>query len=71
LVKVLPIYENTVDAALSSKFDDFEDGLQYYTAKEQGLFGLITRNLKDYKLKEIVIQTSKEFVKANAELFDS
>jgi predicted nucleic acid-binding protein len=71
LVKVLPIHENTVDMALSSKFDDFEDGLRYYTAKEQNLFGLITRNIKDYKLKEIVIQTSKEFVKTNAELFES
>jgi predicted nucleic acid-binding protein len=71
LVKILPVCENTVDAALSSKIDDFEDGLQYYTAKEQDLFGLITRNLKDYKLKEILIQTSKEFVKTNAELFES
>jgi predicted nucleic acid-binding protein len=54
--------------ALSSKFSDFEDGLQYYTAKEQNLFGIITRNVKDYKTKDIVIQTSKEFVKINTEL---
>jgi predicted nucleic acid-binding protein len=62
LVKILPIDENIVDIALSSKFSDFEDGLQYYTAKEQNLFGIITRNLKDYKIKDIVIQTSNEFV---------
>ncbi|MDR1316625.1 MAG: PIN domain-containing protein [Spirochaetales bacterium] len=67
LVKILPIDENIVDMALSSKFDDFEDGLQYYAAKEQNLFGIITRNLKDYKVKDIVIQTSKEFVRINAE----
>jgi hypothetical protein len=56
--------------ALSSNFNDFEDGLQYYTAKEQNLFGIITRNLKDYKIKDIVIQTSKEFVKINVGLFE-
>jgi predicted nucleic acid-binding protein len=71
LIKILPIDENIVDMALSSKFNDFEDGLQYYTAKEQKLFGIITRNLRDYKIKDIVIQTSKEFVKINAELFEN
>ncbi|MDR0378154.1 MAG: PIN domain-containing protein [Spirochaetaceae bacterium] len=70
LVRILPIDENIVDMALSSKFNDFEDGLQYYTAKEQNLFGIITRNIRDYKMKDIVIQTSKEFVKINAELFE-
>jgi hypothetical protein len=54
----------------SSKFNDFEDGLPYYTAREQNLFGIITRNIKDYKTKDMVIQTSKEFVKINAELFE-
>jgi predicted nucleic acid-binding protein len=70
LVKILPIDENIVDMALRSKFDDFEDGMQYYAAKEQNLFGIITRNVKDYKVKEMLIQTSKEFVKANAGFFD-
>jgi predicted nucleic acid-binding protein len=69
LVKILPIDEHIVDMAVRSKFSDFEDGLQYYAAKEQNLFGIITRNLKDYKLKDIVLQTSKEFVKTNAGLF--
>jgi predicted nucleic acid-binding protein len=69
LVKILPIDESIVDMALGSEFNDFEDSLQYYTAKEQNLFGIITRNSKDYRIKDIVIQTSKEFVKINAELF--
>ncbi|MDR2759599.1 MAG: hypothetical protein LBB78_09480 [Spirochaetaceae bacterium] len=71
LVKILPIDENVVDMALSSKLNDFEDGLQYYTAKEQKLFGIITRNLKDYKIKDIVIQSSKEFVKVNSGLLEN
>jgi predicted nucleic acid-binding protein len=71
LVKIVPIDENIVDMALSSKFNDFEDGLQYYTTKEQNLFGIITRNTIDYKIKDVVIQTSKEFVKINRELFET
>jgi predicted nucleic acid-binding protein len=71
LVSILPIDENIVDMALGSTFNDFEDGLQYYTTKEQNLFGIITRNTKDYKIKDIVIQTSKEFVKINSELFET
>jgi predicted nucleic acid-binding protein len=70
LIKILPIDENIVDMALRSKFNDFEDGLQYYAAKELNLFGIITRNLKDYKIKDIVIQTAKEFVKINIESFE-
>ena len=71
LVNILPITENIVDMALNSKLNDFEDGLQYYTAKEQNLFGIITRNLKDYKIKDIVIQSSKEFVRINIEIFEN
>jgi hypothetical protein len=55
---------------LLNKSNDFEDSLQYYAAKKQNLFGIITRNIKDYKIKDIVIQTSKEFVKINVELFE-
>jgi predicted nucleic acid-binding protein len=71
LVKILPIDDTIIDMALSSKLNDFEDSLQYYAAKEQNLFGIITRNIKDYKIKDMVIQTSKEFVKINAELLNS
>jgi hypothetical protein len=35
------------------------------------LFGIITRNTKDYKIRDVVIQTSKEFVKINRELFET
>jgi predicted nucleic acid-binding protein len=72
LMKILPINANTVDIALHSKFNDFEDGLQYYTAKENNVFALITRNTEDYKGKDtgIIIQTSEEYIKMNQELFE-
>jgi predicted nucleic acid-binding protein len=72
LVRVMPINENIVDIVLNSKFSDFEDGLQYYTARENSIFAIITRNIKDYKEKDIgiTIQTSSEYIKMNQELFE-
>ena len=65
LVHILPINESIVDMALNSKFSDFEDALQYFTAKENNILALITRNGKDYKVKDIIIQTSEEYIKMN------
>ncbi|GHV23031.1 PIN domain-containing protein [Spirochaetia bacterium] len=65
LVNVLPINTNIVDMSLNSKFSDFEDGLQYFTAKENNLLAIITRNGEDYKIKDIIIQTAEEYVKIN------
>ncbi|MFP3042633.1 PIN domain-containing protein [Treponema primitia] len=64
LIHILPINENVVDFALDSEFSDFEDGLQYFTAKENKISTIITRNVKDFKRKDIVIQTADEFIKA-------
>jgi hypothetical protein len=60
----LPIDEGIVDMALNSKFNDFEDGLQYFSSKEHNITTLITRNGKDYKEKDIVIQTAEEYIKS-------
>jgi predicted nucleic acid-binding protein len=70
LVKILPINENIVDVVLNSKFNDFEDGLQYYTARENNIFAIITRNVKDYKEKDIgiTVQTSAEYIGMNQKL---
>ena len=63
IIKVLPVNEKTVDAALTSKIKDFEDGLQYFAAKENGIPVIITRNVKDYKEKDVVIQTAEEYIR--------
>jgi len=64
LVGVIPVSEKVVDLALNSRFSDFEDGLQYFTARENGIRVLITRNVKDYKEREIIIQTPQEYLKS-------
>jgi predicted nucleic acid-binding protein len=63
LVTVLAVTDKIVELALSSDFKDFEDGLQYFTATENGVKRLLTRNLKDYKAAEIIVMTAEQFLK--------
>jgi hypothetical protein len=49
---------------LTSDFKDFEDGLQYFTAIENNINTLLTRNLKDYKSAKITIMTTEQFLKS-------
>ena len=68
LVKVISVEEKEVDLALNSKFSDFEDALQYYTAMRHGIKILLTRNIKDYKEREIIVQTPEEFISDNKKI---
>jgi predicted nucleic acid-binding protein len=67
-INVLAVEEKIVDLALNSKFGDFEDGLQYFSGKEHSVSVLITRNVRDYKEKDILIQTADEYMKSKPEL---
>lgn len=50
LVSVLALNEKIIDLALNDNiFNDFEDGLQYYTAIENNQDITITRDLKGFK----------------------
>lgn len=63
LVSVLSVTDKIVELALSSDFKDFEDGMQYYTALENGIKTLLTRNLKDYRAAEIIVQTPEQYLR--------
>lgn len=64
LVTVLSVSDKVVELALLSDFKDFEDALQYFTALENDVNILLTRNLKDYKTAEIPIMTAEQFLKS-------
>src|SRR5690606_39051243 len=49
LVVVLAVDDKVISLALNSDFTDFEDAIQYFTAINNNIPILITRNLKDYK----------------------
>lgn len=51
-----------IEQALNSDFSDLEDAFQYYTALENSLDVIITRNIKDFKLAEIPVLTPTEFL---------
>ena len=61
LMHIIAIEEQEIDLALNSPFSDFEDALQYYTAVRHNM--LLTRNIKDYKEKALIIQTPEQFIK--------
>jgi hypothetical protein len=61
---VLNCGERIIDLALSSDFTDFEDSIQHYTALENKIDILITRNIKDYKTASINIVTPLEYIRS-------
>jgi len=63
LVQVLPVDDKVIELALHSKFKDFEDAIQYFTAIEAGITILLTRNIKDYKKAEILVQTPELYIR--------
>ena len=66
LVKVLPMDDKIIDLSLNSDFKDFEDAIQYYTAIENKLDLIVTRNLKDFKLSKVPVMTAGDYLKIKA-----
>jgi len=62
LVHVAPLNDKIIDLALNSEFSDFEDAIQYYSALQNEIEVLLTRNLKDYKKADITVLTAQDFI---------
>lgn len=62
LVTVSSLDDKILELALVSNFKDFEDAIQYYTAIENGVDIIITRNKKDYKSSKLPILTAGEYL---------
>jgi len=63
IVKILQLDDKIIGLTLNDEtFSDFEDGLQYFTAIENGQDLIITRNLKDFKNSKLPILTAKQFI---------
>ncbi len=63
LVNVLAVDDKIITLALNSPFSDFEDAIRYYTAIENNIPIIITRNLKDYKAATIPVMTAEAYLK--------
>ena len=62
LVEVLSLDHKIIDLALTSDLKDFEDAVQYYTALENNMDLIITRNKRDFKKQSIPVLTAKEYI---------
>ncbi|HEC42285.1 MAG TPA: PIN domain-containing protein [Bacteroides sp.] len=63
-LEILNVDKNIVKSALASDFKDFEDAIQYFTAREHGKINIIiTRNIKDYKNSSLPVMTPETFLK--------
>ena len=64
LFEVLELSDKIIELSLNDdSFQDFEDGLQYYTALENEIEIVITRNLKNFKRAQIPVMTAEQYLK--------
>lgn len=64
IVTIIDLSGKIVRLALNDKgFTDFEDGLQYYSALENGMEVIITRNQKDFKHAKLPVMNTEQFLK--------
>ena len=60
-VSITSVDNNIIFQALSSKFSDFEDSIQYFSALSCGdIDAIVTRNTKDFTHSKIPIKTPQE-----------
>lgn len=63
LVEIVNLDDKITELALSDDdFLDFENGLQYYSALENNVDIILTRNKKDFKNSKIPVLTAKEYL---------
>jgi predicted nucleic acid-binding protein len=60
---IIDVSQTDIDKSLNSHFEDFEDGVQYYSALRNNCNYIITRDNKDFKHSEIPVLAPSEFLK--------
>ena len=67
ILSVLPFTDKELSESLSSGFRDFEDGMQYYIALNNGIQKIVTRNISDYPKGRLDICTPVELIAEKTE----
>ena len=64
IVQVLSLDEKIIGLSLNdTDFKDYEDAIQHFTALENGVDAIITRNLKDFQKAKLPVMTAAQFLK--------
>ena len=62
--KIIDANNDDIENSIQSKFSDFEDGVQYFSAlRSKKIDVLVTRNVKDYKHALLPVFTPKQWCK--------
>jgi predicted nucleic acid-binding protein len=62
ILEVLPFTDREIGESLNSSFRDFEDGVQFFIALNNGLDMIITRNTSDFRDSSIAVLSPAEFL---------
>jgi predicted nucleic acid-binding protein len=61
--EIVPLTRQIIIDAFDSQLPEFEDNIQFYSAKEMNVDYIITRNKKHFDQNEIAVVTPDEFLK--------
>jgi predicted nucleic acid-binding protein len=70
ILQISQIPKNVIFEAINSEFKDFEDALQNFSAENENIKILVTRNIKDYKKSRLTIATPKVYLKSLINITD-
>jgi hypothetical protein len=60
--RIIDANNDDIENSIQSKFSDFEDGVQYFSAlRSKRIDVLVTRNVKDYKHALLPVLTPKQW----------
>jgi len=63
IVNLISLDDKIVGLSLNdTEFKDYEDAIQYFSALENGMDVIITRNLKDFQKSKIPTLTAEQFL---------
>ena len=68
LFTIAPVSEATIADALALRWRDFEDAVQFVSARESGAAYIITRNAQDFSSGSIDAVTPEQFIQAIADI---
>jgi len=61
-IKILPVTEKTIELAMGSQFEDFEDSVQNAAALQNNITTLISRDLKGFAKSSCTVLTPEMFL---------
>ncbi|MFY7665768.1 type II toxin-antitoxin system VapC family toxin [Flavobacterium sp.] len=66
IIDIAQVNKEVLIEALNSKFKDFEDAIQNYTAENSNSINIIlTRNIKDYQNSKLAVLSPEMYIKSN------